>query len=152
MDIDRIDKAILMQLQRNNRLPNQDIAENVGLSPPACLKRVKRLRNMGAIIADTSILSAKILGDRIDIIFSVEMMNDTPEVFQQFSDSIINYPEVMQCYQVVGEYDFMLIASLVSIEALDNFSNTALRENPNVKRFKTFISKKRNKFTTVVEI
>ena len=66
MDIDRIDKAILMLLQRNNRLPNQDMAENVGLSPPACLKRVKRLREMGAIIADTSILSAKILGNRID--------------------------------------------------------------------------------------
>lgn len=152
MDIDRIDKAILMQLQRNNRLPNQDIAEIVGLSPPACLKRIKRLREIGAVIADTSILSTEILGNRIDVIFSVEMQDDAPGVFQKFSDSIINQPEVTQCYQVAGEYDFILIASLVNIEALDNFSNTILRDDPNVKKFKTFISKKRNKFTTVIEI
>ena len=152
MNIDRIDRAILMQLQRNNRLPNVEIAEQVGLSPPACLNRVKKLREMGAIISDNAILSAKALGNPIDVIFTVEMNGDTSRIFEHFSDSMQNQPEVMQCYQVAGDSDFILIASLENIQALDSFSNRVLRDDPTVKKFKTLISKKRKKFTTVVEI
>ena len=151
MNIDRIDKAILMQLQHNNRLSNIAIADNVGLSPPACLKRIKRLREMGAISADVSILSPKVIGNRIDVIFLVKMSSDTPSVYQQFSDSIERCPEVTQCYQVVGENDLVLIASLDNIEMLDQFSNLNLRTDNNVKKFTTIISKKRNKYITAIE-
>ena len=151
MSIDRIDKAILMQLQHNNRLSNIEIADKVGLSPPACLKRVKRLREMDAISADVSILSPKIIGNRIDVIFLVQMSTDTPSAYQQFSDSIEQCSEVTQCYQVVGENDFLLIASFENIKMLDQFSNRVLRTDTNVERFKTIISKKRNKYITAVE-
>ncbi len=151
MNIDRIDKAILKQLQQNNRLSNLDIAEKVGLSPPACLKRTKRLRELGAIAADVSILSPQVIGNRIDVIFLVKMSSDSPEIFQRFVASMKNHSEITQCYQVVGDSDFLLIASLADIEKLDQFSGHILRADDNVKRFKTIISKKRNKFTTAVE-
>ena len=151
MTIDRIDKAILMQLQHNNRISNIEIADTVGLSPPACLKRIKRLREMGAISADVSILSPKVIGNRIDVIFMVQMSSDIPSTYEQFSDSMEQCPEVTQCYQVVGENDFLLIASLENIEMLDQFSNRILRTDTNVKRFETIISKKRNKYITAIK-
>lgn len=151
MTIDRIDKAILMQLQHNNRLSNIEIADTVGLSPPACLKRIKKLREMGAISADVSILSPKVIGNRVDVIFMVQISSDTPAAYEQFSDSMERCPEVTQCYQVVGENDFLLIASLENIQMLDHFSNRILRTDTNVKRFETIISKKRNKYITAIE-
>ena len=151
MTLDRIDKSILRQLQTDNHISNLILAEKVGLSPPACLKRVKRLRDQGVIVADVSILSPKALGNRIDVIFLVEMKNDAMDTYQIFSDSVQKQSEITQCYQVAGDSDFVLVGSVESIEALDTLSNRLFRNNKNIKRFKTLISKRRSKFTTAID-
>ncbi|MEH6609128.1 MAG: Lrp/AsnC family transcriptional regulator [Halioglobus sp.] len=152
MDIDRIDRAILSQLQRDNTQTNVDLADKVGLSPPACLKRVKKLRNNGAILADVSILSPDILGIQIQVIFLVEIIDDTPTNFHNFTKRMSAQDTISQCYQVAGESDFVLVGSFGSIEALDVFSENVLRADTSVKKFKTLISKKRSKFTTAVSL
>ena len=152
MDLDQIDRAILLELQRDNHQTNVSIAGKVGLSPPACLKRVKRLRESGAIIADVSILSPNVLGTLIHSIFLVEMIDDTRTTFQRFTKLMTDRHEINQCYQVAGESDFALVGSFKSIESLDDFSENVLRANMGVKKFKTLISKKRSKFTTAIEL
>jgi Lrp/AsnC family transcriptional regulator, leucine-responsive regulatory protein len=82
MDIDRIDRKILMILQKNNRIPNVDLAEEVGLSPPACLKRVKRLREGGAITGDVSLVNPELAGNIITFVVSIEMDSDRGDIYR----------------------------------------------------------------------
>lgn len=76
MEIDRLDRKILSILQKNNRIPNVELAEEVGLSPPACLKRVKRLREDNVITGDVSIINPELAGNKMNLIVSVEMERD----------------------------------------------------------------------------
>ena len=89
MKIDRIDKKILVALQRNNRIPNLELAELVGLSPPACLKRVKRLREEEVIVGDVSIINPELAGNTMTLIVSVEMERDRADIYQVFRKSIL---------------------------------------------------------------
>jgi len=97
MDIDRIDREILMSLQKNNRIRNVELAEQVGLSAPACLKR---LREGGIIVNDVSLIDAQLTGNKMTLIVSTEMERDRADIYQKFKLSIIEANEVMHCYQI----------------------------------------------------
>lgn len=152
MDVDRIDRNILMLLQKNNRIPNIDLAEQVGLSPPACLKRVKRLRESGVISGDVSIINPELVGNRITFVVSIEMDSDRGDVYKSFRQSIQKYPEVTQCYQISGSYDFLLIVQVESILAYEHFIEGSLRKDLNIRKFHTSISLRKVKFTTEVDL
>ena len=94
MEIDRLDRKILSILQKNNRIPNVELAEEVGLSPPACLKRVKRLREDKVITGDVSIINPELAGNKMNLIVSVEMERDRPDIYSVFRQSITKAPEV----------------------------------------------------------
>jgi len=152
MEIDRLDRKILNLLQANNRRANVDLAEDVGLSPPACLKRVRRLREAGVISADVAILSTGFIGKRLHLIVTVEMERDRAEIFEEFGRAIQAAEEVTQCYQVTGESDFILILSVPDIEAFEQFVHRVIHKAPHVRKFRTFISMKRVKFTTAIQL
>ncbi len=152
MEIDRIDRSILMVLQKNNRIPNVDLAEQVGLSPPACLKRVKRLREAGVIIGDVSIINPELVGNRITFVVSIEMNSDRGDVYKSFRQSILKYQEVTQCYQISGSYDFLLVVQVGSLPAYERFIEGSLRRDLNIRKFHTSISLRTVKFTTEVDL
>ncbi len=122
MKIDRVDRKILIALQRNNRIPNLELAEFVRLSPPACLKRVKRLREEGVIIGDVSIITPKLAGNTMTLIVSVEMERDRADIYLVFRKSILKAPEVTQSYQISGSYDFMLVVTVKDIQGYEQFA------------------------------
>ncbi|MCG7584859.1 Lrp/AsnC family transcriptional regulator [Photobacterium sp. OFAV2-7] len=152
MDIDRIDRKILMSLQKNNRVANVDLAEEVGLSPPACLKRVKRLREGGAIIGDVSLVNPELVGNMMTFVVSIEMDSDRGDVYRSFRSSIMKYPEVTQCYQISGSYDFLLIVRVHDIQAYEDFIEGSLRKDLNIRKFHTSISLRTVKFSTEVNL
>ncbi|MGF1688035.1 Lrp/AsnC family transcriptional regulator [Photobacterium japonica] len=152
MDIDRIDRNILMLLQKNNRIPNVDLAEEVGLSPPACLKRVKRLREGGAIIGDVSLVNPELAGNIITFVVSIEMDSDRGDVYRNFRTSILKYPVVTQCYQISGSYDFLLIVRVRDIPEYERFIEGSLRNDLNIRKFHTSISLRTVKFSTEVDL
>lgn len=152
MDIDGLDRKILVHLQRNNRMANVELAERVGLSPPACLKRVKRLREFGVITADVSLLNPKLAGSQMCMIVSIEMERDRGDIYQQFRRSINAAKEVTQCYQVTGEYDFVLIVTVAGIEAFEAFVERVLHADLNIRKFRTAISIRQVKFTTEIAL
>ncbi|MDB2386387.1 Lrp/AsnC family transcriptional regulator [Shewanella sp.] len=152
MTLDRIDRNILMILQKHNRVANVDLAEEVGLSPPACLKRVKRLREGGAIIGDVSLINPELVGNIITFIVSIEMDSDRGDIYHSFRTSIMKYPEVAQCYQISGSYDFLLIVHVHSIPEYENFIEGSLRKDLNIRKFHTSISLRTVKFTTQVHL
>lgn len=150
MDIDRIDKRILVALQQDNRIANVDLAERVGLSPPACLKRVKRLRDEKVIARDVAILDPALAGVKMTMIVSVEMERDRREIYQTFRTSILKAPEVTQCYQTSGSYDFVLIVNVTDIKAYETFVERVLHTDLNIRKFHTSVAMRQVKFETAI--
>lgn len=152
MEIDRLDRKILAVLQTNNRIANVDLAEEVGLSPPACLKRVKRLREGKVIVGDVSIINPVLAGNKMTLIVSIEMERDRGDIYSIFRQSIEKAPEVTQCYQITGGYDFMLIVSVPDIQAYERFIERVLHQDTNIRKFHTSVSTKTVKFSTQVNL
>ncbi len=107
--IDRTDRRILDALQRNGALNNQQLAEEVGLSPSPCLRRVRALEKAGVILERVTILDHKKLGLSLTAIILIGMDRHTPERFKTFEEQVGQYPEVQECYLVTGhDADYML--------------------------------------------
>jgi Lrp/AsnC family transcriptional regulator, leucine-responsive regulatory protein len=152
MELDKIDRHILNQLQQDNRISNANLAALVGLSPPACLKRVQRLRKKKLIVSDVSILDPKLVGRQVTIIVEIEMERDRPDLYQRFAKAVNLSPEVSQCYQVTGEVDMVLIVNVADMEVFQSFVERVIHADPNVRKFRTLIAMKRKKFTTAVHL
>ncbi|WP_293267602.1 Lrp/AsnC family transcriptional regulator [Neptunomonas sp.] len=152
MKLDDTEKRILRLLQTDNNITNLALAEAVGLSAPACLKRVKALRAKGIIEQDVSILNPKLSGIGITIIVEVEMERDRVDLNQVFAKRIANSTEVTQCYQVTGEVDFVLIVNVADMNAFQMFAEKVLYAEPNMRKFRTLISMRRNKFSTQIPL
>lgn len=152
MTLDRIDKRILNQLQQDNRISNQALAEKVGLSAPACLKRVRKLRENGVIIADVAIVNPDAVGHRINVIVEVEMDRDQWDIYEAFNRKMLAAPEVSQCYQVTGEVDFLLVVVVPDMQAYEAFARRELASDSNLRKFRSLISLRREKFQTAIEL
>ena len=149
---DRTDRQILNILQVNNKITNQQLAEEVNLSPPACLKRVRRLRDSGIIAADVAILNTRVLGKMLNIIVEVEMVRDQADLADAFMRKMQDAREVTQCYLVTGEVDFLLVVMVPDMEAYEVFVRRTLSNDPYIRKFRTLISMRRDKFTTQIPL
>lgn len=152
MELDRIDRSILAILQKNNRIANVDLAEAVGLSAPACLKRVKRLREGQVIVGDVSLINPALAGNKMTLIVSVEMERDRGDIYSIFRQAIEQAPEVTQCYQITGSYDFLIVVSVADIQAYERFIERVLHQDKNIRKFHTSVSTKTVKFSTEVNV
>lgn len=101
--LDRLDRAILDQLQRDGGISNQDLAEAVGLSPSPCSRRVKRLEEAGVIRGRVALLDAEALGLDLMVFIHIRMDKHTQVRFARFEETIRSYPEVVGCYLITGQ-------------------------------------------------
>lgn len=148
--MDVIDERLLIQLQRDASLTNQALADAVGLSPSACLKRVKRLRDSGVIERQVVLINPAAVGLCMHMVVEVTMERDRKDLYHRFLKSAIAINEVKQCYQVTGEIDFVLIVEVSDMDAYDRFCDELLYADGNVKKFRTLISRDRKKFDTTI--
>lgn len=109
VQIDRIDRRILAQIQKDASLTNQQLAEKVGLSPSPCLRRVRALEDAGILVRTVTVLNHKKLGLSLTVIILIGMDRHTPERFAAFEEQVSEYPEILECYLVTGhDADYML--------------------------------------------
>ncbi len=137
IEIDEFDEKILKIVERNNRTPSEKIAEQVGLSTSAVQRRLQRLRKEGIIQADVSIVSPALKGQTLTAIIGVVLEQEHTVVLNEFKNKILAAPEVIQCYFVTGEVDFILV---IAVKDMSEFKSSALQfftENPHVKRYIT---------------
>lgn len=113
MKIDKIDKRILQELQKNSRMSNLELAEKVSLSPTPCARRVKQLEQSGIIVGHTTQLDQEKLGLKLMAMISVTMDKHTADRFDKFEKAAAELPEVMECYVVTGQDSDFLIKVLV---------------------------------------
>ena len=139
-EIDAFDVKILNSLQANNRMTSEALAERVGLSPTACQRRIKRLRESGAISAEVAVVSPEVLGGRVTLIIQVLLERGRADIVDSFKREIRAIPEVQQCYYVTGEYDFVLVMTAKDMADYERLTRRIFFDNPNIQRFHTSVT------------
>jgi len=118
MKLDKFDKSILNALQDNGRLSNQELADQIGLSPSACLRRFKALESSGIITGYRTILNAKALGLDLMALIHISMDKHTKERFNQFEQAVQALPNVLECLLLTGQSaDYQLKIVVKDLEA-----------------------------------
>jgi DNA-binding Lrp family transcriptional regulator len=107
-EIDRIDRSILNALQKNGRLSNVQLADQVGLSESACLRRVRLLEQSGIIDRYVMLINQAALGKPGNVFVRVTLEGQQKEKLQQFEETITTVPGVMECYLMSGDFDYLL--------------------------------------------
>ena len=103
MEIDRFDREILQILQAEGRIPNQELADRIGLSPSPCLRRVRTLEEAGLIRGYRAVLDARKLGLTLMALIHISMDLHTPERFANFEAAVSVLPEVLECLLITGQ-------------------------------------------------
>lgn len=103
MELDRYDRRILEELQKDGRISNQELAERIGLSPSPCLRRVRTLEESGLIRGYYALLDAGKLGLSLMALIHISMDRHTPERFANFEEKIAALPEVLECLLITGQ-------------------------------------------------
>jgi Lrp/AsnC family transcriptional regulator, leucine-responsive regulatory protein len=150
VDLDDFDLRLLDALQENNQRTSEELAELVHLSPASCLRRAKRLRDLGVICADVSVVSPEALGRRMTMIVLVALEREQHDLIDAFKASMRKTPQVMHCYYVTGAADFVLTISVSDMDEYDAFTRQFFFENRNVRRFETMVVMARTKFDVSV--
>lgn len=122
MQLDRTDRRILKEIQRNGRITNLELAEKVGLSPSPCLRRVKQLEEAGIIEKHVTLLNPSKLGLKLMALITISMDRHTPDRFEQFESVIKTYPEVLECILITGQAaDYQLKVLVPDMEVYQDF-------------------------------
>ena len=122
MQLDRTDRRILKEIQRNGRITNLELAEKVGLSPSPCLRRVKQLEEAGIIAKHVTLLDPSKLGLKLMALITISMDRHTPDRFEQFESVIKTYPEVLECILITGQAaDYQLKVLVPDMEVYQDF-------------------------------
>ena len=122
MKLDRTDRRILLAMQNNGRISNLELAEQVGLSPTPCSRRVKRLEESGLIRQHVTLLNQSMLGLKLTAYIGLSMDRHTPDRFETFEAEVAAYPEVMECSVVTGQSsDYLLKAVVPDMEYYEKF-------------------------------
>jgi len=118
MKLDNYDKAILNALQNDGRLSNQEIADEIGLSPSACLRRFKALEESGIIVGYRTLVDSKKLGLDLMALIHISMDKHTKERFSQFEKAVQSMPNVVECLLLTGQTaDYQLKVLVKDLEA-----------------------------------
>lgn len=107
-DLDRIDRAILAALQKDGRLSNVKLAEGVGLSESACLRRVRALEESGIILCYVALANPAAIGKPHNVFVRVTLDGQQRENLAHFESAVGDVPEVMDCYLMSGDFDYLL--------------------------------------------
>lgn len=150
--LDDLDWRILDQLQKDASLTNQELARVVHSSPPTCLRRVRRLVQLGIIERQVAVLNPARLGAHLLAILEVTLDRQAAEDQQAFEDAMVPLAEVQQCYRVSPGPDFVLVLQVAGMAEYHHFSHHHLTARNNVRNVRSFFSVRRGKFSTALPL
>ncbi|MHC5305665.1 Lrp/AsnC family transcriptional regulator [Bartonella sp. LJL80] len=139
-NIDAIDRNIIRCLRRNGRMTNAKLAQEVGLSPSACLRRVQILEDSGVIRGYTAILGAVEGEDRLVAIIQITLEKQTEEYLNRFEAAVRRHPEIKECYLMTGDADYWLRAEAENASAYEIIHKEILSRLPGVSRIHSSFS------------
>jgi DNA-binding Lrp family transcriptional regulator len=151
-EIDRVDRAILRQLQRDASISNVALAAKVNLSAPACLRRVERLKEMGLIRGVVALLNAKALDAGMLVMIGVVLDRSTPDSFADFEKAAQKVSGCMECHVVTGEFDYFMLVRTRDSNSFNRLHAEQLLYLPGVRQIRSFVVLKEILSTTSLPV
>lgn len=150
--MDRTDIKILATLQKDGRMSNQALADQVGISTAACWRRVRALEDDGVIAGYAAILDRKRVDLNLCAFVHVTLARHVRESTTTFEQAILGRPEVLECYATTGDADFILRVVTQGIESMDKFLEDFLCTLPQISQIRSNIALRELKFETALPL
>ncbi len=151
-EIDDTDRAILTELQNDSSISNVELARRISLSPPAVHARIKSLEERGYVRQYAAILDREKVGYDMLCLVNVTLEIHHMDTINQFRDAVTQMPEVLECYFITGEFDYLLKVAVRSRKELERFLMEKLTPISGIARIATSIVLTEIKFTTSLEL
>lgn len=137
--IDRTDERILRVLQQQGRIPYVELARQVNLTPTPCIARVRRLEREGIIEGYKAVVNAERLGMALTVFIEAKLDHTTSDALDRFQKTVDELDELVECYLIAGDYDYLLKVQLANIAAYRHFLSEALPKLPDVQQTCSYI-------------
>jgi DNA-binding Lrp family transcriptional regulator len=131
------DRQIIRELQLDGRLTNQELAERVNLSPSPCLRRLRNLEKSGAIQGYTALIDQKAYGLPVTVLIRIRLERHSEETIGVFEDRVKRIDEILDCYLMTGDVDYLLRVIVDSLEAYEDFIRRKIHPIPGVASIET---------------
>ena len=151
-ELDAIDRRILAALQENARIANTELAAAVGLSPAPCLRRVRALEEDGVIRKHVSLVNPGAVGLPVSVFVSISLERQVEEALKRFERVILARPEVMECYLMTGDADYLLRVVCADLAAYERFVLDHLTKVPGVSSIRSSFALKQVKYSTALPL
>ncbi len=138
-ELDRLDRRILDELQKDGRISYVDLSERVGLSATPCIERVKRLEKEGVIEGYHAHLNPHKLGFSMLVFVEISLSYQSPDAFQKFSKAVALLPYILECHLVSGDADYLIKARIRDMSEYRALLGDMLLTLPGVKNSKSYI-------------
>jgi Lrp/AsnC family transcriptional regulator, leucine-responsive regulatory protein len=152
MQLDTTDLRILRELQEDGSLTNVELARRVHLSPSPCLARVKALEATGVIERYVALASAKQLGLGLNVFINISLKSQSKEALAEFERRIAEHDEVMECYLMTGDSDYLIRVAVAEIAALERFILEQLTPIPGIEKIRSSFALKQVRYKTALPL
>ena len=152
MEIDEADRRILRVIQERPELTMRELGEAAGLSHTPCWRRLQRLQAAGVVGAKRYIVDPEAVGFDIVVFCFVRIVEHRRERLQQFESAVARVPEILQCYSLSGDHDYLLQVVARSVREYEATVKNAITELPNVRSISTSFTLKRVKASASVPV
>lgn len=152
IDLDAIDLRILRELQADAKLTNVELAARVHLSPSPCLARVRRLEANGVIARHVTLLEPRALGLDVSVFISIRLERQVEQALERFEAEVLRHPEVMECYLMTGDADYLIRVLVRDVQALERFIVDVLSKMPGIANIRSSFALKQVKYQTALPI
>jgi DNA-binding Lrp family transcriptional regulator len=151
-ELDATDLRILDELQQNARLSNVELAARVHLSPSPCLARVRALEEAGFISRYVTLLDPLALGLNVSVFIQIRLERQVERALDRFQEAISAYPEVMECYLMTGDSDYLIRVVVADVQALERLIVDELSKIPGVANIRSSFALKQVKYKTALPL
>jgi Lrp/AsnC family leucine-responsive transcriptional regulator len=152
MQLDTLDLRILAHLQEDGSLTNVELARRVHLSPSPCLARVKALEAAGVIERYVALANAKQLGLGLNVFINISLKSQSKEALAEFERRIAEHDQVMECYLMTGDSDYLIRVALPDIAALERFILEQLTPIPGIEKIRSSFALKQVRYKTALPL
>jgi Lrp/AsnC family leucine-responsive transcriptional regulator len=152
IELGPVDRRILRALQQDGRTTIQAIADSVGLSASPCLRRIRQMESAGIISGYSATVDQNAVGLPVSVFISIKLERQRAEELDRFGDAIAGWPEVMECYLMTGQFDFLLRVVCADLAAYEHFLRQKLTQVAGVSSIESSFSLGQVKYSRVLPI
>lgn len=151
-DLDAVDRRILSVMQEDARIPNVDLAERVGISPSPCWRRVRALETTGVIARHVTLVDPASVGLPVSVFVQVTLERQIETALETFEQTVLTRPEVMECYLMTGDSDYLLRVVVADLAAYERFLMDQLTRIKGVASINSSFALKQVKYRTALPV